>query len=151
MRPCAAWRKTGVNVQVVVHSKTNLFQIGLALRPASCLSNLLHRWQQQRNQDGNYGNHYQKFDEREAVVLQRVRARSHIHSPLQANHVEKQAAPHKGMAVVTSERGWLCKKQIGLLRLRRLTLRLNRNTVPARRDTASQQLKDSSFFKAQLH
>jgi hypothetical protein len=55
-----------VYVNVIVLGQPDLFQVVAALRPAGRFPRRLHGWQQQRGQNGNYCNHYQKFDESEA-------------------------------------------------------------------------------------
>jgi hypothetical protein len=47
-----------------VERKTNLLQIVLALRPASCLAGLLYCGKQQSDQDGDDCYHHQKFNQR---------------------------------------------------------------------------------------
>src|SRR5262249_51125674 len=44
-----------------------LFEAVLALGPRGRLAHLLHRGHQQANKDGNNGDHYQQFDQRECA------------------------------------------------------------------------------------
>jgi hypothetical protein len=48
-----------VDIIVIVFGQSELLQVIAALRAASRFAGCLHGRQQQRNQDGNDGNHYQ--------------------------------------------------------------------------------------------
>ena len=61
--PHRDWERI-VDVVVVMLCEANLFKIVLALRSACSFASLLHRWEQQCDQDGNDRNHYQQFDQR---------------------------------------------------------------------------------------
>src|SRR5262249_36591425 len=52
-----------------------LLEVILALRPGGGLADLLHRWHQQSNKDGDNGDHDEEFDECEAPPLPRSQAR----------------------------------------------------------------------------
>ena len=47
------------DIGVTVNSQSNLFQIIPALRSPSGLTSLLHRWEQEGNQDCNDRDHHQ--------------------------------------------------------------------------------------------
>jgi hypothetical protein len=55
-----------------MQSQPDLFQVVPALCPTCCFSRLLHRWQQQGDQNGNDGNHDQQFNERESAMSSSV-------------------------------------------------------------------------------
>ena len=57
-----------INVRVVVQCQCELFQAVAALRPPSGRTRLLHCRQQQRNQNGNDGNHDQELNQRKSGV-----------------------------------------------------------------------------------
>jgi len=52
-----------VDIVVIVQAETELFQVVFALRPAGRLPGLLHRRQQQGNQNRDDGNHHQQFNQ----------------------------------------------------------------------------------------
>jgi hypothetical protein len=56
---------------VVVDSNRQLLEIVLALRPASSLASLLYSRKQQSHQNGNDGNHHQKFDQGKTTLTHR--------------------------------------------------------------------------------
>jgi catechol 2,3-dioxygenase-like lactoylglutathione lyase family enzyme len=60
-------RKRVVDVVVVVQGQTHLLEVVAALGPAGRLPRLLHRRQQQGDQDRDDRDHHQQFDQREPV------------------------------------------------------------------------------------
>ena len=55
---------------VVVQSQADLFEVVAAPRPIGCLADLLHRRQQEADQDGDDGDDHQQLDQREAAAAQ---------------------------------------------------------------------------------
>ena len=76
------WRKPTMNVMVVVESKPDLLHVVLALCSARSFSCLLHRWQQQCDQNCNNCNHDQQFNERKAKRLTPVHLSRSLHNKL---------------------------------------------------------------------
>ena len=62
--------KAVVDVVVIVECQSELLQVILALRTASCLASLLHCWQQQGHKNGDDRNHHQKFDQRKSAMAE---------------------------------------------------------------------------------
>src|SRR5262249_20798719 len=60
-------RELEVDVVVVVEGQRQLLEVVGALHPCGSLADLLHRGEQQANQDGNDGDHHQQLDQREAA------------------------------------------------------------------------------------
>src|SRR4051794_2733848 len=60
---------------VVVKRKPDLLEVVLAFRPCGGLAYLLHRGQEQPNEDGDDGNYNQQFDQREARAAPGMRGR----------------------------------------------------------------------------
>jgi hypothetical protein len=50
----------------VVASEAELLEVGGALDAVAGLAHFLDRWHQQRNEDGDDGNHHQQLDQGEA-------------------------------------------------------------------------------------
>jgi hypothetical protein len=67
----AAGREHAVRRVIVVQREAKLHQMVLALRAAGGFTRLLHRGEQQCNQDGNDGDHDEQLDQREAAVTRR--------------------------------------------------------------------------------
>jgi hypothetical protein len=75
-RPCRAagssvhckgdWQ-FAVEVVVVVQCDSNLLEIAFALSTPRSLASLLHRWQQQRNQDCDNGNDNEQLNQRKPL------------------------------------------------------------------------------------
>jgi hypothetical protein len=61
----SARRKVFVSILKIVKCNSNLTQVVRALRPAGRFTSRLNRWQQQRNQHANDGNHYKQLYQRE--------------------------------------------------------------------------------------
>jgi hypothetical protein len=53
----------------VVAAKCQLFEFVFAIRPTGSLAGLLNGGQQQADQNGNDGNHYQQLDQCEAMTI----------------------------------------------------------------------------------
>src|SRR4029079_1871724 len=62
----AEGRELAVGVVVGVHGEAELLQIVLTAHPGRRLADFLHRGQQQPDEDGDDGDHYQEFDQGEA-------------------------------------------------------------------------------------
>src|SRR5690606_22809087 len=62
-------REGGVDIEVVVQSQSDLLEVVLALGAARRLAGLLDGGQQQGDQDGDDGDHYEQFDESEATTV----------------------------------------------------------------------------------
>src|SRR5690606_25032412 len=60
-----------VNVQIVVQRQPDLFEVIFALRAASGFSGLLHRRQQQSDEDRDDGDHHEQFDQCETAAIGR--------------------------------------------------------------------------------
>jgi hypothetical protein len=56
-----------VDIVVIVRGKRQLLQLVLALRSTGRFAGLLDSRQQERNQNGNDGNHYQQLNQRESA------------------------------------------------------------------------------------
>jgi hypothetical protein len=60
--PTIAW-VGAIGLFSVDHTQRQLLEIVLALHPASRLPRHLHRWQEQRHENANDGNHNEQLDE----------------------------------------------------------------------------------------
>src|SRR5262249_55085755 len=64
----AAGRQRLIRVVVVVHGQAELLEVVLALDAGGGLAHLLHRRQQEPDQDGNDGDYHQQLDEGESTT-----------------------------------------------------------------------------------
>src|SRR5690348_16887347 len=65
MDPVRHGREYAVGVVVIVDGQSELFEIVAALHAGGGLADLLHRGQQETDEDGNDGDHHQELDQRE--------------------------------------------------------------------------------------
>jgi hypothetical protein len=79
-----------MGIFIVVHSKSQLFEIIAALHPASSLASCLYGRQKQTYQDANNGDHDEQFHQGETATIQRLTHNQTL-SRNRKEHYEKQS------------------------------------------------------------
>src|SRR5207253_2670054 len=94
-----------VGVVEIMGGQADLFEVVGTLRAGRRLAHLLHRRHEQRDENGNDGNHYQKLDERETARLAQQLGEEHAGSFTTWNEgmdSEKGPSFHRMTAIVVS-------------------------------------------------
>ena len=58
-----------MNIVIVVHGNTDLFQVAFALSPSGCFTSLLNGGKQECDEDGDDRDHHQKLNERKGSFV----------------------------------------------------------------------------------